>query len=45
MTQGESPKNKGEYKNKQNKDWEGGNKEGSVQSVQSLSRVRLFTTP
>lgn len=28
MTQGDSPKNKGEYKNKQNKDWEGGNKEG-----------------
>lgn len=28
MTLGESPKNKGEYKNKQNKDWERGNKEG-----------------
>ena len=28
MTLGESSKNTGEYKNKQNKDWEGGNKEG-----------------
>lgn len=30
MTQGELPKNKGEYTNQQNKDQEGGNKEGHL---------------